>query len=240
MTRVTTTSILTLLLLANGAIGEDKDAKKEKSSPPAAVADTPKNEPAVLPAEEKSPEEPSQQKRPTAMKSTLILKVANPTDARKTIQAEAENRGGYLSYVDGYRIVVKVPPPKLLEMVKQAETLGLVLEKQFFREDLTMDIAELNAQLKSKQEILGKTRGFFDDSDVTATLAIEQTMTGLVEEMESIKGRLRVLRDRADWAVLEISFRFRERDRVTYVRSDFEWLNTVDLDRFLEEFHHED
>ncbi len=239
MTRVITTSILTLLLFTHFAIGADKGAKG-KTSPPAAVADTPQNDPLATSAEEQKPGEPPPQKRPTAMESTLILKVKNPSEARKTLQAEAEKRGGYLSFVDGQRMVVKLPPSKLLEMVKHTETLGLVLEKRFSREDLTMEMAELNGQLKSKEEILEKTRGFFDDSDVAATLAIEQTMTGLVEEMEAIKGRLRVLQDRSDWAVLEIPFRFRERDRVMYVQSDFDWLNTVDLDRFVEEFTHDE
>jgi hypothetical protein len=99
---------------------------------------------------------------------------------------------------------------------------GIVVEKNLERSDLTQSIAELKGRLKSKQEILSRMRSFFDDSDATATLAIEQTLTGLVIEIEQVRGALRVFGDRADWAVLDISFQFRERDRVVYVSSPFD------------------
>jgi hypothetical protein len=174
--------------------------------------------------------------RRAALKSLVILKVLNPREARAAIKAEAERLKGFMSYSDDAGITVKLPPEVLADMVARAAEQGMVIEKSLEREDLTLEIAELEGRLKSKREILARLRGFFDDSDAVATLEIEQTMNGLVMEIEQVQGRLRVLNDRADWAVLSIAFRFRERDRVVYVQSPFEWLNTASLDRFLQEF----
>ena len=57
-------------------------------------------------------------------------------------------------------------------------------------------------------------------------------MANMVAEMEQLAGRLRVERERARYAVVDVAFQFRERQRIVYVRSPFEWLNTVDLGQF--------
>ena len=59
------------------------------------------------------------------------------------------------------------------------------------------DFAQLAGRFRSKQEILQRLRGFIDDSNVQATLQIEKSMLRLVSELENVKGRLRVQRERA-------------------------------------------
>ncbi len=174
--------------------------------------------------------------RKTALVATLILKVINPSDARVALREKATELVGHPILLTDHSVEVKVPPARLSAFIAAAGEQGIVVEKTLAREDLTLEIAQLEGTLKSKREILGRLRGFFDDSNLSATLRIEQTMTNLVAEIEAIKGRLRVLRDRTKWALVNISFRFKRRDRIVYVSSPFEWLNTVNLDRFLEEF----
>jgi hypothetical protein len=113
---------------------------------------------------------------------------------------------------------------------------GIVLEKTIDREDLTSRIVSLKARLKSKTDILTRLRSFFDNADFAATLKIEQTMNQLVNEIEQVKGELRVLENRSRWAVVKISFDFVRRDEPVSLSSPFKWLNTVGLERFIEEF----
>ena len=175
-------------------------------------------------------------KRQAALVSRLVLKVVSPDEAKKVIVEMAAEMGGFPVAVDDGSMVLKIPPAKLSKMVDQVAEQGLIIEKFLKREDLTQKIAELEGRLKSKQEILSRLRVFLKDSDVPATLEIEQTMTGLVREIEQVQGALRVHTDRAAWARVDISFQFRERDRLRYVSSPFEWLNSVGLDQFLREF----
>jgi hypothetical protein len=238
-------SVCVVLPSLCGAAGKTPDATPKREKAGDAAAETPKDAPDSAKEEKKAEankaeanktKEVEDDGRRSALKSLVVLKVLNPRDAKAAVQAEAERLKGYMSYIDNHSIVLKVPPKALSEMVQFTADQGLVIEKNLEREDLTLEVAELEGRLKSKREILSRLRGFFDDSDAVATLEIEQTMNGLVMEIEQTRGRLRYLNDRSDWAVLNISFRFRERDKVMYVESDFEWLNTASLDQFLGEF----
>ncbi len=172
-------------------------------------------------------------RRRTALVSRMLVKVVHSDEARARLIEAARELDGFPTLVTDERLVLKVPPEKLGRIVESAGELGPVLEKTLEREDLTEEIAQLEGRLRSKQKILTKLRSFFDDSGVQATLRIERNMTELVRELEEVKGRLRVVRERSQWAVLDVSFNFRQRDRVVYVHSPFEWINTVNLDLFL-------
>jgi hypothetical protein len=174
--------------------------------------------------------------RRAALVSALTLKVINPKEARAALEQQAKALGGYPVLVTDQELRLKLPPAQLSSLLDAAAKHGLVIEKSLERADLTLEIAKLESQLTSKRAILAELRGFFDGSDIAATLQIEQSMTALVDELESVKGRLRVLHDRADWAVVHIAFQFKERQRIADVTSPFEWLNSVSLPRFLSEF----
>ena len=174
--------------------------------------------------------------RRTATVWRAVVKVVNPAETREAVEKEARALGGFPMFFDGRSINVKIPPAALPAFAEKIAGMGLVLEKTMDREDVTLEMASLSGKLKSKREILERTRKFLDDSDVAATLEIERTMTGLVMEIEELSGALRVLQDRTAFAVADISFEFRERDKIVYMQSPFGWLNTVDLARFTREF----
>jgi hypothetical protein len=231
------TALLALLLLATA----ESHAQKGKKGKKAAAAET---EPAQAEGEAKEgeaaeadkPADPIESGRQTALLAVMTLKVINPTEVRNKLEEKAAELGGFPVLITDDFLTLKVPPDKLSDMLQLAADEGLVIEKTLERQDLTESIAQLEGRLKSKLEILRRLRGFFDDSNVSATLRIEQTMTDLVAEIEDVKGQLRVARERARFAVVDISFQFKKRDRIIYVHSPFDWLNTVNLDRFLEDF----
>jgi hypothetical protein len=230
------TVLLCVGLLSGAAAAEEKQS--EASAGADAKQDTTEKEAETNAAgsSKKKRAAPIDDARRSALNAHILLKVANPDEAHSAIKKETERLKGFLSYTDDARVTVKVPPGALSSLMTYAAEQGYLIEKTLAREDLTREIAELEGRLKSKTEILARLRRFFNDSDVAATLEIEQTMTGLVLEIESVRGRLRYLNNRADWAVLDISFQFRERDRIVYIQSPFEWLNTASLDHFIEEF----
>ena len=164
------------------------------------------------------------------------MKVLSPDEARTQIEQSAKSFGGFLVHFAKGSIKVKLPPEQLSSFADQIADFGILLEKNLSSEDLTLRIAELKGRIKSREDILERTRKFLDDADVASTIDIERTMTDLVLEIERFKGNLRVLTDRSSFAVAEISFDFRERDRIVYIRSTFEWLNSIDLGSFVEGF----
>ena len=162
--------------------------------------------------------------------------VIHPAEVRKALVAATKKAGGYPMLVSDASVKLKMPPAQLSALMDKAASSGIVLDKSLQRQDLTARIAQLEGRLRSKREIFAQLRDFIDDSDVQATLMIEQTMTRLVAELETVKGELRVARDRARWAVLDVSFRFQKRGRIVYKHSPFKWINTVDLHRFFRRF----
>ncbi|MBN2804120.1 MAG: DUF4349 domain-containing protein [Deltaproteobacteria bacterium] len=174
--------------------------------------------------------------RKTAVRVSIILKVLNPADSQNNIKQNALNIGGFASYMSDNSIIIKIPPKKLNEAISKIELEGTVLTKNLNRQDITMDIAQLNASLVSKEEILTKLRTFFDSADLESTLDIEQNMFQIVNEIENIKGQLRLLKDQSDWNVIDISFQFRERESVNNMTSPFTWLNSANVTDFLENF----
>lgn len=226
--------------LPRSGMGDEIDkpskAKAETGSEvsDAAPAKTDIKSPVVAVDEKQTPD--PQANRRTALVWRATVKVVNPEEARAEIEKQARALGGFTMFFNERSISLKIPPAALTVLTDKIAAQGLILEKTLDREDVTLRIAELEGMLKSKREILGRTRKFLDDADVPATLEIERTMTALVMEIEQLQGALRVLNDRTTFAVTDISFEFRERDKIVYVQSPFEWLNTVDLARFNEEF----
>jgi hypothetical protein len=174
--------------------------------------------------------------RMESVQTTMVLKVINADIARNTIRESATALGGYATHLNDSSITLKIPPAKMAEAMALFSKQGIVIQKTIERQDLTLEIAQLEGKLISQQEILAKLRGFFNKADFAATLDIERSMARLVAEIESVKGRLRYLKEQSRWSLLVIHFSFHERDRVLYVASPFEWLNGANLDTFLEEF----
>lgn len=202
---------------------------------PAAHAQ-PEAQPSPSAAAAESPPKAPGGQRLTALTAKLTVKVVHPAEVRKGLIEAARPMGGFPTLVEDQRLVLHVPHARLDAMVDAVAGSGLVISKTLERADLTGEVAQLEALLRSKQAIFARLRRLVDDADATATLRIEKSMSELVVEMERLGGRLRVERARAAHAVVDVSFRFRQRQRVVYVRSPFPWLNTVDLERFDDRF----
>ncbi len=174
--------------------------------------------------------------RLNSLAASMVLKVVHVEDVRKKIIEDAQKAGGFKVLVTDTQLLIKIPPRKLSEMMDAIGTQGLVMKKTIERKDLTQEIAQLQGALRSKQEMFTRLEKLIDQSDLASTLNIEKTMGELVGEIEQTKGILTVKKDQARWAVINISFQFRARQEIVYVSSPFDWLNSVDLTRFVEEF----
>jgi hypothetical protein len=230
---------LPVLFCAFSVLGAEKEVADKKEENAAADARNAKTaqKSDTQPKEKKNiPDEQPQTTRRESLVWRATIKVTNPDDVRMQLKKEAEALGGFLMFFNKSSISLKIPPSALTALTEKVGKMGFVLIRTMNREDLTLRIAELEGMLKSKREVFERTRKFLDNSDVSAALEVEQSMTDLLIEIEELQGTLRVLRDKVAFAVVDVSFEFRDRDKIVYVRSPFEWLNTVDLDRFNKEF----
>lgn len=230
---LTLAALLTPALATADIAPPQPEPRKPVAAPVASSVPVPA--PAAAPVSV-SPPTSEQDGRQTAFSATLILKVIHPDEVRKQAIAQAKAHGGFPILVTDNDLHLKLPPDQLGPMVDALSKQGIVLQKSLQRADRGELIAQLEHRLRSKQEILERLRGFLGDSNVQATLRIEQSMSQLVGEVEALRGELEVERASVRHARLVVSFQFNRQSRITYVQSPFDWLNTVDLDRFLQEF----
>ena len=101
--------------------------------------------------------------------------------------------------------------------------------------DLREQILGLQSGIRSRESILKKNLSFIDRADVAGTLAIEREVHALLQEIESLKGTLRKLNTDRRLARGEIYLSFREQSLPQDIPSSFDWINTVDFYKLMQE-----
>lgn len=148
----------------------------------------------------------------------------------------ADESGGYFTYRSADRVTLRVPDGAVTELRPFVERLGdEVLVYNPATADLRARLREVDASIASRREALGEILGYLEDSDVAATLAFERELRSLNAEIEQLVGLRRVLRNRVAFARVEVALATRERGVPRRVPSSFEWINDVDLYRFVDE-----
>jgi hypothetical protein len=174
--------------------------------------------------------------RQTAIDASLTLKVAHPDQVRHQVLEWVKQAGGYPTLVSDARLDLRVPPQQVEALVTQISQSGLVLARTLQRNDRTEVIADLQARLRTKRDIFHRLRAFLDDSNVSATLKVERSMTALVTDLERLRGELEVEEANVRNAAIRVTFQFHQERHVDQVVSPFAWLNTLDLEQFMGNF----
>jgi hypothetical protein len=115
---------------------------------------------------------------------------------REVLFAIAENSGGYVESVYENRVVIRVPAPSFDSVFEDVQKLGTVLEK---REE-TYDVTEQFRDLETRLELLEQTRSRLyvlleRTSDLEERLKILREIRRLTEQIESLRGNLRLLEE---------------------------------------------
>jgi len=171
---------------------------------------------------------------------SLVLSVGNRDESADLIIAAAEKLDGYFIERTDDMLRLKVPVENVKRLLSQIEPLGKVLERTLTAQDLGDIVEERRTRLASKQEVLQRYFAVLAGAGAGAVVEVEQEMTSLVTEIESLKGSLLMYEHELKYAEVDVSFHFRERrPPVNDGRSSFHWLNTMNLADLIGEFGHE-
>ncbi len=161
--------------------------------------------------------------------------VADPDRAAEAVTRWAEEAGGWFLVRSGEGAVVRFPNTQLGVLRGLLEGLAEeVVEFSPEATDLRESLLGLQSGIRSREEILQRNLAYLDGANVKGTLAIEQEVLGLLQEIEALKGKLNRLQVDRRLAVAEISFRFLEQSVPTDLPSSFGWINTVDYPSFMQ------
>lgn len=151
--------------------------------------------------------------RMLAWKASLTIEVADVTNAALRAVVLAEQNGGYLesrseSSYGGTSLKLRIPAPAFTNAVGALETLGKVESRRVESEDVTEQYVDVEARLQNKTVLRDRLRKLLDQAtEVKDILAIETELNRVQGDLDSMEARIKTLRGRVDFAVLDLNLR---------------------------------
>ena len=105
------------------------------------------------------------------------------------------------------QVTIRVPVDQFDAAMNQIEGMALRVERSSTTgEDVTEEYVDLSARLQNLEATAERVRGFLDEAqDVEEALAVNQELSRLESEIESLKGRLQYLEQSAAFSTIEVS-----------------------------------
>lgn len=142
---------------------------------------------------------------------------------------------GYLVRRTDQTITFRVPAPAFQAALDEVLQLGDVVHRQVSARDVTDEFYDVQTRTKTLealrdrlQELLSRAR------DVEEALAVERELGRIVEEIERLKGRLKLLRELIAFSTITVEFRPRAVESIeSTVELPFPWLKELGLGELL-------
>ena len=199
-------------LVAVGLVGLAACSTDSDSSSESAAGEPERRAPAVAAQASAGAE------REVVQNGQLVVSVADVADAGDRATDVVEEAGGFLFSQDSdleddpeVRITFKVPSERFRPVLDRLGDIGRTLSRTSSAQDVTDQVIDLDGRLASAQASAERLRGLIADATSTAEIiAVEKELEAREAEIESMQGRLRVLRDHADLATIEARFTAQE------------------------------
>jgi len=173
----------------------------------------------------------------TQVQASLSLRVDDRDVASETTVELAEEHGGWFSSLSGEQVALRVPVAEVEAVLEALREVGDVVERTYGASDQSAEVIDLEGRLDARRTGLDQYMEVLGTARPEAVVAVESEIARLIAEIEQIEGRLRVLRDRADYAQVDVSFRYRERRApLRDGSSSFAWLNALNVQDLLDDF----
>ena len=228
------------------ASGESAGAGDEAAKAPPAATGMPAEKPAPPPPQPAPgagttpapTASPFQDKRSPILiyKADFTMSVYEVQKSIDAVQGLAEKNGGYLSRRDDSSITIRVPAGAFQGVVTELTKLGDVLKRDVVSEDVTAEYRDLEVQLQNQLALRDRFAKLLEKAQkVEDALAIEKELGRVTEEIERIKGRLKLLNDLASYSTITVHFAARSDQQIQggpFILP-LPWLNQLGLPRLL-------
>jgi hypothetical protein len=146
----------------------------------------------------------------------ISFETSDPAKTRESILKYTLELGGYITnessndYSDRkeQRMIIRVPADKFDQLLSGVtQTAVKINSKSISAQDVTEDYIDVEARLKTKKELEERYKQLLvKASKVEEIMSIEREIGKLREEIESVEGRFRYLKDRVAFSSLTITF----------------------------------
>jgi hypothetical protein len=172
-----------------------------------------------------------------ALISKIVLKVNNKSQAADDLVKKANALGGYFALLTDKSIKLKIPALQLKSFLSFVEKQGVIADRDYESIYLGEMLGRKQASLKSKETVLKKYLEVLNQAEDKSIFFVEKEVVKLIQEIETLKGEIRVIKHRLKFAEVNVSFEFRDRKAPSPDgRSSFPWLNTLNLVDMVKDF----
>ena len=226
---------------AESAVGSSTESPQAQA--PTAMPDAtpaPAGAPAMRPGGRPSPasDEPARPRPPVLIYTAqLTMAVFDVQPGLKAVETLARELGGFLARQTNNTITVRVPAGRFHEAVDRLDKLGDVTGRDIQAEDVTQEYLDLELRIKSARAVRERLEQLLGRAaKVDESIAIERELERVMTEIERMEGRLKYLRDRAQFSTISVVFAARPKELVAkdMFKLPFPWLDQLGLGRLLE------
>ena len=177
---------------------------------------------------------PARPKRLIVYTAQYLLSVYDLDDSSKRIIKLAEDSGGYVSTQTNELVRVRVPADTFREMVEKLEAIGRILHKELNAQDVTEQHTDLSLRLAAKKKYLETLQKLLEKAqDAKAMLEIQKEIGRVIEEIESMEGRLRYLADQVAYSTITVRLQLATKASSRRFRLPFGWVESLGIEHLV-------
>ncbi len=165
----------------------------------------------------------------------LSMAVFQVDKALGEVETLARNLGGFLSHRTDTQITIRVPAAQFDEALKGIAGMGDVLTRNVQVEDVTEEYLDVTLRLKNARQVRERIAQLLANAkNVEESLEVERELHRLSAEIERLEGRLKYLRNKAQYSTITVTFRPEQVDDVRPAfQLPFPWLRELGLGRLM-------
>ena len=161
----------------------------------------------------------------------LTIKVQKKEAVADMIVQKATDFGGYYASRTEQNLHLKIPSAQAMDFIEFVAGQGLIVERELNSNSLHQEITDLQARLKTREELLNRYFDILNQAQEENVLTVERAVIDLVSEIEGLKGKLRKQEHAAAFADIYVGFQYRERRApINDGSSSFAWLNSLNIE----------
>ncbi len=174
--------------------------------------------------------------QPTLIERKIIYTGAFWVDVYDVKQAQDRlvrwigEQGGYMEQLAANRLVLRIPAEKFPLVEPLLKEIGRVDDSQtdIRAQDITAEYYDVELRLKTKRDYLASLQKLLDQAgSLKDKLAVQKEIATVVEEIEVLEGRLRLLSQQVALATVTVTFRLATTGPKRTFQLPWEWLDLL-------------
>lgn len=180
--------------------------------------------------------EPEQIKRKIIYTGDYTVDVYDIQETQKRLLAAVNEMGGYMQQQSGALIVIRIPSEQFETIAGELRKLGRIDDSltRIQAQDVTEEYFDVKLRLRTKENYLQSLYKLLDSAGkLKDKLAVQKEIARVVEEIESLKGRLRFLRQQVAHATVTVRFRQAHSGQKRTFKLPWEWLDELGIENLV-------